>query len=74
MIRSLLERLRHRYNLAAAEVESHDIWNQAVLGLSCVSVSDAHAREILDQAIEFASRDPGEAEVIDQSVEILHGF
>ena len=60
---SLLERLRRRFHLAAAETGDQAHWNQAVIGLACVSNGHTHARKILDEAIRFVEND-GRCEVI----------
>ena len=74
VVKSLVERIRHRYNVAAAEVDAHEIWNTAVIGVSCVSTSGAHAHEILDHIIAFADNGHEDAELVDHTVEILSGF
>lgn len=48
VLKSLMGRLRHRYNVAVAEVDGHDTWQRAVVGVACVSSSQSHARELID--------------------------
>lgn len=71
IVRSLLERLRHRYNAAAAEVGAHEQWNQAVIGLACVSNDAAHAREMIEEIVRFVEGD-GRCEMIDIKMEMGH--
>ncbi|HZS91562.1 MAG TPA: DUF503 domain-containing protein [Chloroflexota bacterium] len=73
VVKSLTERLRHRFNVAVAEVDEHEVWNAAVIGVTCVSTSSTHARDILDHVISFADGHV-DAELVDSSVEILPGF
>ena len=47
IIRSVMARVRNRFEVAIAEVEEQDRWQIAVLGVSCVSNSSPHADEIL---------------------------
>ena len=63
VLRSLLERLRHRYNLAAAEVGGQEHWNHAVIGLAAVSNDQTHARRILEEAVRFVEND-GRCEIV----------
>ena len=42
VVRSLIERLRRQFNVAAAEVEEQDSWQTAVLGLVVVSNEAGH--------------------------------
>lgn len=69
ILRSLLERLRHRFNLAVAEVDGQDLWNRAVIGLACVSNDAAHARRVLDEAMRFIESD-GRCEIVSRSMEV----
>ena len=48
IVRSLLDRTRAKFGVAAAEVESNELWQIADLGFACVSNSEAHARDILE--------------------------
>ncbi len=70
VLRSLLERLRNRFNLAAAEVSAQEQWSRAVIGLACVSNDHAHARQILDEAIRFVEGD-GRCEITRRQVDVI---
>ena len=74
VVKSIVERVRHRFNVAVAEVGEHDVWNAAVLGVACVSVSSRHASEILDHVVTYVGNGHGDAELVDHTVEILTGF
>ena len=74
VVKSLVERVRHRSGVAVAEVEAHEVWNTAVIGVCCVSTSSAHAREILDHVAAFVETGHGDAEVVDCATEILTGL
>jgi uncharacterized protein len=47
VIKSVMARVRHQFEVAIAEVEEQDRWQIAVLGVSCVSNSKQHVDEIL---------------------------
>ena len=53
ILKSLLARLRHEFNVSAAEVDAHDAWQRAVIGVACVSVSSDYAHGLL-QAVADA--------------------
>ncbi len=74
VVKSLVERVRHRYNVAVAEVDEHEVWNAAVIGVCAVSTGSAHAQEILDHVVSFVANGHGDAELIDHTVEIMSGF
>lgn len=53
IIRSLIDRTRRRFGVSVAEVEDHDLWNVATVGLACVSNQAEHARSVLQHAINL---------------------
>ena len=54
---SLKERLHNRFNLSVAEVDHHDLWQRACLGLAAVSNSTAHGDEVIAKAVDFIRND-----------------
>jgi len=52
VVRSLKDRLRHRFNVAVAEVDGQDTWQRASLSIVTVSGNRAHVEEAL-QAVEL---------------------
>ena len=53
VVRSLLARLRNRFDLAVAEVDDQDRWQIATLGLVCVSSSASVVDEVLTRALAY---------------------
>lgn len=51
VVRSLKDRLRHRFNVAVAEVDGQDTWQRASLAIVAVSSQRAYVEEAL-QAVE----------------------
>ncbi|HEU5229939.1 MAG TPA: DUF503 domain-containing protein [Ktedonobacteraceae bacterium] len=47
VIKSVMARVRNHFEVAIAEVDQNDLWQIAVLGVSCVSNNRQHADEIL---------------------------
>lgn len=70
VVKSLKERLRQRFNVSAAEVGDQDVWNRALIGVTCVALDARSAREQLDAVVRFAEEHDG-AIVTDFSVEVL---
>lgn len=57
VVKSLLERVKSRFNFSAAEISHQDILNLAGLGFSCVSNDTKHADEMMDKLIHFLEND-----------------
>lgn len=53
IVASLLQQIRNRFPVAAAEVGAGDRWQLAELGIACVSNDGRHADEILARILRF---------------------
>ena len=72
VVRSLVERLRSRLDVAAAEVGAQDQPRRAEVGFAVVSGDVATARRLAEEAQRFAERELlGRAEVVDRLVDEL---
>lgn len=69
IIRSLTERLRQRFTLSVAEVGDHELWGNAVLGLTCVGTDPVFLRAHIEKAVEFVAADAS-VEVVEQVIEV----
>jgi uncharacterized protein len=58
ILRSLIDRCRRELCVSIAEVEDHDLWNRAVVGVACVSNVASHAEAILQAVIDKADGAP----------------
>jgi len=59
VIRGLMARTRNRFNVAVAEVDHHDIWNKAQIGVVCVSNDSGHAHSVLEAVARMFDLSPG---------------
>ena len=71
VVKSILERARGRFQVAAAEVADHDAHRRATLGFAVVSNDVRHARSILDKLISFAAT-ATEAQLIERYTSVEH--
>jgi uncharacterized protein YlxP (DUF503 family) len=71
VVRSLLERVRRRYNAAVAEVDEQDSWQTAVIGIAVLSGQAAHADQQLARVLEFIEGMRLDAEVVDSRTEVI---
>ena len=64
VVKSLKERIRHRVHAAVAEVDHHDLWQRAALGVAVVSGESRQIDELL-QAVRNLVEGTYEAELLD---------
>jgi len=70
VLKSLLERLKHRFNISVAEVGRQDNWKYSTVGICAVSGEMAHMQNILDSVVRFVENHEG-VEVISLERELL---
>ncbi len=71
IIKSVMARVRQQFDVAIAEVEEHDRWQIARLGVSCVSNSSQHVDEDLRHVRRYIEETRPDILVTDEEVEIM---
>lgn len=69
ILRSLLDRLHHRFHVAVAEVEHQDSWRRAGLAVAYISTDTRHADEVLAHVATAIERH-NDLVVLDYSIEM----
>lgn len=70
VLKSIIERIKSRFNVSIAEVDLNDKWQFAVIGIACVTNTSKHAQQIISNTINFIDED-GRVEVLEENIEIL---
>ncbi len=71
VLKSIAQRVRNRFNVAVAEVDTQDAWQVATLGIVCVSDDPRHTNEMLSKVLEFIERERLDAEVGEVEMELI---
>lgn len=71
IIKSVLARLRHEFNVSTAEVDAQDSHVRAVLGVACVSGSSEYARGQLEAVVRWIEEHRPDTQLIDYDIELL---
>jgi uncharacterized protein YlxP (DUF503 family) len=74
ILKSITSQVSNKFNVSVAEVDDHDLWQLATLGVSCVSNDGRHANEVLSHVMNFIESARGDAEIVDYEIEILHAL
>ena len=73
VVRSLIERMRHRFNCAVSEVGDNDVHGRAQIGVSTVANDTQFVNSVLDKVLNaFEEAVIGRAEILNTRLEILH--
>jgi len=70
VIRKLIDRVRHRFNVAISEVDDNDLWQRAQIGFCTVGNDRRFVNSSLDKIIDFIEK-MYLAEVIEKEMEII---
>src|SRR3979490_3432938 len=71
VFKSVAQRVRNRFNVAVAEVDTQDAWQVATLGIVCVSDDPRHANEMLRKVLDVRGAERLDAEVGDVDMELI---
>ena len=71
ILKPLLLRLRKEFNVAAAEVNYHDVWQSAQIALVAVSTDAGHVHRLLERAIHWIEKHRPDLSVVDWHIEVF---
>lgn len=58
VVKSLLDGIRNKYNVSAAEIDALDIWRRTVIAVACVSNDKSFANSILSKVLDSVNANP----------------
>jgi uncharacterized protein YlxP (DUF503 family) len=53
VLKSLLDKIRNRYNVSAAEVGEQDLWQRSTIAFTCVSNDSGRLDQLLSAVVKF---------------------
>ena len=71
VVKSVAQRVRNRFNVAVAEIDTQDAWQLATLGIVCLSDDPRHSNEMLSKVIDFIESERLDAEVGAVEMELI---
>ena len=71
VLKSITSRIRNKFNVSVAEVDDHDVWQMATIGICYVSNDRRHTNQVLSKVAGFVVNGRFEVEILDYEIEIL---
>ena len=71
VLKSIMGRVRGRFDVAVAEVDDNDMWQAATLGICCISNNKRHSNEVISKVVHFIESSRFDVEILDYSIEII---
>jgi uncharacterized protein YlxP (DUF503 family) len=69
-LKPLLNDVRRRFDLAAAEIDKQDIWQSAVIAVVGVANDSNHIYAVLENTVHYIEEHKFEVEILDWQVEL----
>ena len=70
-IKPVLARLRREFNVAAAELDLQDVWQDALIGCVTVSSDTPQNQRLLQQVVNFTEQNWPDMPLVDHRIEII---
>jgi len=71
VVKSITSRIRNKFNVAVAEIDDHEMWQLATIGICCVSNDRRYTNRVLSKVVDFVVGSRFEVEILDYEIEIL---
>ena len=71
VLKSVISRVRNKFNVAVAEVDDNDAWQMATVGICYISNNKRHSNQVLSRVVNFIENSRFEIEILDYEIEII---
>ena len=70
-MKSIIGRVRNRFDVAVAEVDDNDSWQLSTIGICCISNNKRHSNQVLSKVVDFIEKSRFDVEILDYSIEVI---
>ena len=71
VLKSITSRIRHKFDVAVAEVDDNDTWQRATIGFCCISNNKRFSNQVLSKVVAFVENSHFDVEILDYEIEII---
>ena len=71
VVRSVVQRLRNKFQVAVAEVADNEAWQLATLGVACVANERRHCEDVLAEIVAYVQDVRLDAEMLNVETEVI---
>ena len=72
LLKGLIARVHKEFNVSCAEIDHHDIWQSAALGVAVIANDSTHIRRVLENVVRWIERHRPDISVVDHHIELIH--
>jgi uncharacterized protein YlxP (DUF503 family) len=70
-LKPLLSRLHKEFKVSAAEVDHHDVWQDAVIACALVSNDSKHTQRVLQKIASWVDTSWRDVDVVSEEIELM---
>jgi len=70
IIKGVKSRIRNHFNVSVSEINNHDLWKNATLGIACIGNEKRYLNDVLNKVIKFIDQQ-NHLQLIDFKITIL---
>jgi uncharacterized protein YlxP (DUF503 family) len=70
-LKPLLVRLRREYNVSAAEIDHHDLWQSATIALAAVGTDAGYLHGLMEKIMRWIETCPFDVQLVDYRIELV---
>ncbi len=71
VLKSIMEKVKGRFNVSISEVGDNDLWQRAAIGIAAVGTDGAFVNSVIDKTVFFIEG-LYTAEIIDRQMELIN--
>lgn len=71
ILKSILARLSNQFNVATAELDYHDVWETALIGLVTIGTDAGYLHGLLEKAVSWIEKNRPDVPIAAYSIEFL---
>lgn len=71
VLKSVIERVKNKFNVSIAELDRQDNWQHAVIGIAVITNNTVHANQVLNNVTNFIENTGEEMEITNVAMEII---
>ena len=71
VLKSITARIRNKFDVSVAEVDDHELWQLATIGVCYISNDRRHTNQVLSKVVDFVVGGRFEVEMLDYDIEII---
>ena len=71
LLKSMTARIKNKFNVSVAEIDNHDLWQLATIGICVISNDQRFTNEVLSKVVSFTTSGMFDMEMLDYDIEII---